>query len=369
MKKVAPLFLLLIALLLGCSSQTQGVAPEYNIPTPTMASDEHDRKIYIAAYDNAAEKFGILSQKCIYVMGECGKIEFLPILLKQDVVSSMFWAPDGSKFATVIEENGNQDIALIDPNGQNSKNITNSPEIETMLGWSSDSTKIIFQKETNQNISLPTEVWIMGNDGGNAHKLVDGCCAQMSSDGKIYYLAPQNDGGSAMDVYVAEIESSSVLQIRNLTNTTDTEGKISVSPDGQKIAFTSSLPGDNPQLYLMNSDGTNRTRLAVSSAYIDDITWSPDGNKIAFTSSPSHTSSPEVYVLDLRNRDYINLSNSVNYASRSPAWSPNSDKIIFISDRDSGLSNIYVVNVDGSNLTRLTNATANLEFLFAAWQP
>jgi len=39
-----------------------------------------------------------------------------------------------------------------------------------------------------------------------------------------------------------------------------------------------------------------------------------------------------------------------------PAWSPDGSKIAFMSDRDGGDIEIYVMNADGSHQTRLTNS-------------
>jgi Tol biopolymer transport system component len=49
-----------------------------------------------------------------------------------------------------------------------------------------------------------------------------------------------------------------------------------------------------------------------------------------------------------------------------PAWSPDTTKIAFVSDRDE-VNNIYVMNVDGSNVTRLTYSTGNV--YSPTWSP
>jgi dipeptidyl aminopeptidase/acylaminoacyl peptidase len=57
------------------------------------------------------------------------------------------------------------------------------------------------------------------------------------------------------------------------------------SPDGQRIAFTSPAPGGScldGEIWVMNSDGTGRTRLTFNSPSTYP-TWSPDGSRIAFT--------------------------------------------------------------------------------------
>src|SRR5256886_3193445 len=50
-----------------------------------------------------------------------------------------------------------------------------------------------------------------------------------------------------------------------------------------KIAFTSDRDG-NPEIYMMNPDGTNQTRLTNNSIVDDHAMWSPDGTKLAFVS-------------------------------------------------------------------------------------
>src|SRR5438445_299221 len=50
-----------------------------------------------------------------------------------------------------------------------------------------------------------------------------------------------------------------------------------------KIAFTSDRDG-NPEIYVMNPDGTNQTRLTNNSIVDDHAMWSPDGTKLAFLS-------------------------------------------------------------------------------------
>ena len=80
----------------------------------------------------------------------------------------------------------------------------------------------------------------------------------------------------------------------NVSNDPGVDAWPAWSPDGSKIAFSSTRNGDT-ELYVMNADGTDQTpitnmryfasvapagRVLVWSAICPD--WSPDGNKIAF---------------------------------------------------------------------------------------
>ena len=89
------------------------------------------------------------------------------------------------------------------------------------------------------------------------------------------------------------------------------------SPDGTRIAFTSNRDG-NPELYVMNRDGSGVRRLTTHPAIDTTPTWSPTGLQIAFTSDRS--GSPAIYVVG---NDGLNLRriSTDSYCDR-PTWSP-----------------------------------------------
>src|SRR5258705_268171 len=125
------------------------------------------------------------------------------------------------------------------------------------------------------------------------------------------------------------------------------------SPDGTKIAFQSDRDG-NAEIYVMNADGSNPVRLTDAAAGNVRPTWSPDGTKIAFTSD--RDGNAEIYVMNADGSNPVRLTNDSAYHAE-PAWSPDGTKIAFQSDRD-GNAEIYLMNADGSNPVRLTNHPA-----------
>src|ERR671911_569731 len=130
----------------------------------------------------------------------------------------------------------------------------------------------------------------------------------------------------------------------NATNTTD------VGLDG-RIVFAKSLSGDDPyatDIYVMNADGTEETRLTDNAAEDGWPSWSPDGEKIAF-SSDRDEDSHDIYVMDADGSDVTKLTdNAADEVSIEPSWSPDGEKIAFSSDRNDneGSYDIYVMNVD-----------------------
>ena len=119
-----------------------------------------------------------------------------------------------------------------------------------------------------------------------------------------------------------------------------------------RIVFTSTRDGD-AEIYVMNPDGTNQTRLTTSPGDDDHPTWSPDGSKIAFSSYRSGVR--EVYVMnpDGTNQTRLTTSTGVDRA-QAPTWSPDGSKIAFQFHSDLNVD-IYVMDADGTNLLRLTD--------------
>ena len=117
-----------------------------------------------------------------------------------------------------------------------------------------------------------------------------------------------------------------------------------------KIVFQSSYHG-NPDIYTMSSYGHNLRRLTFKLGPETSPAWSPKGRLIVFKRRHSMQNS-EIYVMNADGSDQRNLTNHPALDS-SPSWSPDG-RIGFTSSRD-GAWNIYVMDVDGDNITPLTH--------------
>ena len=122
----------------------------------------------------------------------------------------------------------------------------------------------------------------------------------------------------------------------------------------ERIAFVSNRDG-NSEIYVVNADGSGTTRLTNNDAGDGSPALSPDGQRIVFTSRRDDFFL-EIYAVNADGTGLTRLTNN-NAHDWRPAWSPDGRRIAFISDRD-GNKEIYAVSADGSETAQLTNSDA-----------
>jgi Tol biopolymer transport system component len=139
----------------------------------------------------------------------------------------------------------------------------------------------------------------------------------------------------------------------------------SLSPDGSKIAYCSSREALYSQIYVVNSDGTGDRRITnISTGDACGPVWSHDGKKIAYyafaLTRPSRN--PQLWIMDPDGSNQKKLADH----GLDPSWSSDDKQMAFASKRD-GIYQIYAMNADGSNVRRLTKH--NAEDSNPAWAP
>ena len=127
-----------------------------------------------------------------------------------------------------------------------------------------------------------------------------------------------------------------------------------------RIAFVSFRSG-NGEIHLMNPDGKRVRQLTKHPKFDGRPTWSPDGQKIIFMSyRDGHrfmgwgSMFGEIYVMNADGENPINLTQSPERDEDSPSWSPNRKQIIFTSSAHH-LQHIWVMDAAGGNPRSLTN--------------
>ena len=183
------------------------------------------------------------------------------------------WSPDGSRIAFVVETDLSSQIFVMDADGTNQTNLSNTHTSDERPQWSPDGSKLLFTRRPEPGVS--GDVFVMNSDGLNQRKLT----------------ISQSYG----------IDSG-------------------WSPNGNKIVFTSA-PTQFAQIYTMNADGSGLLRLTNNSAQDVDPQWSPDSNKIVFVSDRDHSGSFDIYIMNSDGSNQTRLtSNSGD--NELPQWQP-----------------------------------------------
>ncbi|HEX6718354.1 MAG TPA: S8 family serine peptidase [Pyrinomonadaceae bacterium] len=204
------------------------------------------------------------------------------------------WSPDGTRLAYTCQRQPDGStrppsrICVCNADGTGFAVLSNTPAEDYGPAWSRDGTQIVF---TTVSSNLQTVLSIMNADGTGRFpiQIFGAAHPDWSPDGSSLVF----DSFNAIWTYNRITQTS-----LRLTNTRG-DYRPRYSPNGSKIVFQSIRDGGDPEIYIMNADGTTQTRLTNSSSYDTTPAWSPDGTKILFTSGRNDPiSSPSLYVMN-----------------------------------------------------------------------
>lgn len=252
------------------------------------------------------------------------------------------------------------------------------------------------------NTNNTANIWVMNSDGSGTTPLTKLTALNITSrfpvwsadGGKILFASGRaldgSDANSAgFNLWSMNADGTSLAPVTKAAHTDSGEDGV-WSPDGTKIAFDSSraLDGsdaDNPNstfnVWIVNADGSGLGPLTKliplapgippEGSFMDS--WSPDSSKITFEServldgSNAFGTQYNIWVANADGSGATPLTKLSQASSFLASWSPDGTKIAFESGRvldgsdssiGNGITNVWVMNADGSSVTPLTQKTA-----------
>lgn len=255
------------------------------------------------------------------------------------------WSPDGKQIAF---DDGSA-VWVVDAAGATEPRKLADGTHPT---WSPDGTQIAYESGGS--------IWVVSAEGGEPRLVASGSDPEWSLDAsvceaeapatQIAYVAEHGEIGERVyEIYLADAGTG---RVRLLAKNVHAPYNLRWAPDGQEIAFCS--PGAPGGLWVIHSDATDARRIGGCGT----LAWSPDGTKIAF-SAPEHMAVSDVFVVNPDGTGGENLTNSMADYNVAPDWSPDSKQILFakqlLEEGLSGTPDLYLINDDGTGLARLTN--------------
>ncbi len=205
----------------------------------------------------------------------------------------------------------------------------------------------------------------------NADRIISGegglnLAPSLSPDGEyISYLSSRDV--FALDLYIAKTKTGEV--IRRLTHSATNshfdalyfmEASGAWNPDGDRLAYTVFDEGDNKIAILSVEDGEIEQTIDFDEIEaISQISWSPDGEDILFSGLKG--SLRDLYTYNLATKETRQLTDD-SYAEIHPTWSPEGNRIAYVSDRtNSNDSDTVGVSIRPMRLEILDPRTGAIE--------
>jgi TolB protein len=262
-----------------------------------------------------------------------------------------------TSIAFASDRTGTKEIWAMDYDGADPRQITAHKSTSLSPAWRPDGQTLAYTSFVGGAPGLYLANLATGRKTPFATQGDQNISPSFSPDGrKVVY---SRAFGGRTEIVVADVNGGN--DVSRLTYSSAIDTNPAWSPKGTEIAFSSGRAG-NPNVYVMDAEGTNVRRISFGGNYNDGASWSPAGDAIAYASRMGPAF--DVVITDLVTLDTKVLTHGEG-TNEEPSFSPDGQHIAFTSSR-SGQKQVWVMDRDGSNPVQLTREGRNES---PAWGP
>lgn len=244
------------------------------------------------------------------------------------------------------------------------KFLTNSAELELFPVWTADGNYILYTVKNNESGVLDS--YRMKADGSEAVRTGIGegnliGFNDLNPNGT--ELIVTKSDGSQSDLYRIDMNSGIATPITN--DPQKSEGWGAWCRLGLKIIHTQELPGSPSQLWIVDRDGSNKTRLGTSENIGTGKDWYPLGLRVIYSANNSKEK-PDLWTIEWYGTNQTQLTDTP-YGEWNPAFSPDGKQIVYVSD-EGGSPELWLRDIQGNYRVKLTENLGILD-AYPKWSP
>jgi TolB protein len=302
--------------------------------------------------------------------------------------------PSGELIAFSRGDDVAADLYVMRPDGTGVRQLTRSRADDAYPAWSPDGRRLAFtsnQHRGGDDLSA-YELYVVDRDGTDLRRLTDNRIAefrlQWTGDDRLAFTSCwSDDDARACRLETLRPDGSDRRRVLGAPPEAAMLYGTAVSPDGSKLAFARPRLWDRPswldedswlyawrntEIYASGPDGSGERRLTWHPGNDLQPAWSRDGSRIVFESDRDRNGdcvfhecagyAAELYVVNVDGTGLRRLTRT-RASEAYPAWSPDGTRIVFartLDDEEDDFE-LYVMNADGSCVTQLTDNTAEDE--------
>ncbi|HEX3300548.1 MAG TPA: hypothetical protein VHW68_10610 [Actinomycetota bacterium] len=254
-------------------------------------------------------------------------------------------------------------LFTVDPETGDARAVHGTPAGAWLPAWSPDGAHLavaVFPPAGGQR-----QLWVMNADGSDPHLV-----ASADNIG-----APSWSPDGSTIAYVAATAQGSAIHFVSPDGRADRIVGDAI-PAGQRSYFTASFSPDGKQLlfdkgtdsgfgiFVMSTDGSHVQQLSTGTSDYNP-SWSPDGRSIAFTRQEGPMES-DIFTMNTDGSDVTRLTDDGPGATNlNPVWSPDGREIAYAAGKNGGPGGLVVVRADGAAPRTLVHDGV----LGISWQP
>lgn len=301
---------------------------------------------YLAVGDRGTGPSG--ESKISFISVESGERVDSKIQFPEPFFTFPAFSPDGKYLAFIAGPGAFSDDVFVAPvTGGKPRAITTVHAFLLGLAWMPDSRNIVFSSNHTGLLSL----WKIGVGGGEPEIISTAADSAILpsvalSGNRLAFIKYQVDTNIWK---VALSPTAHALPVKIISSTQE-DGAPSLSPDGQRIVFSSNRTGAN-QIYVAGADGSNPIQLtSLKAPDTGTPRWSPDGKQIAFDSRLEGHS--DIFVISADGGTPRRLTSGPN-ENETPNWS-HDGRWVYYTSEVSGTDQIWKVPSGGGQAVQVT---------------